>query len=153
MKTRWKSRGVSMALYAMFIAFVGVPLIAATVDITRVWLKRAELTNALEAACSAYANTPDTDAFINQGRTVLGAKARGEGYRLFGYNIPEAGSLTGMSYVTDEEGGPFPPVITAQCSGTASIRPIVFIGLLSFDLEKTVAVKAKFGTVTNFPGK
>ena len=45
--------GATMALYAMFIAFVGVPLLGVTVDISRVWVKKAELSNAVEAACSA----------------------------------------------------------------------------------------------------
>jgi hypothetical protein len=144
-----RSRGVSMALYAMFLAFVGVPLLGATVDVTRVWLKKAELANAVEAACSAYANTPDTGVFKSSGNAVLGAKAQGEGYRLFGYNMPTGGSLTNMSYDVEEE-SPTLKLIVATCSGSATIRPIVLAGLVSFEVRKTVQVKAKFGTTANW---
>jgi hypothetical protein len=141
-------RGAAMALYAMFIATVGVPLLAATVDVSRVWVKKAELANAVEAACSAYANTPDARAFLDEGRTVLGAKARGEGLRLFGYNMPQGGALTGMSYTV--EVSTQLSLVTASCSGTASIRPVIFAGLASFELRKTVTVKAKYGTPVNW---
>ena len=141
-------RGASMALYAVFIATVGVPLLAATVDLSRVWVKKAELANAVEAACSAYANTPDAKVFLEQGRTVLGAEARSEGMRLFGYNMPEGGALTGMTYAMEESAGL--AQVTATCSGSASIRPVIFAGIYSFELRKTVTVKAKYGTPGNW---
>jgi hypothetical protein len=141
-------RGAAMALYAMFIATVGVPLLAATVDISRMWVKKAELANAVEAACSAYANTPDARAFLTGGETVLGAEARSEGRRLFGYNMPRGGALTGMSYTVQKS--PTLALVTATCSGTASVRPVIFAGLASFELRKTVSVKAKYGSPVNW---
>jgi hypothetical protein len=94
---RRNPRGIAMSLYAAFIGLVGVPLLALAVDGTRVWLKKAELANAVEAACSAYANTPDPSAFKKKGVLELGSKARAEGYRFFGYHIPEGGQLTELT--------------------------------------------------------
>lgn len=148
MKKMPRCRGAAMALYAMFIGLVGVPLLAATVDISRVWVKKAELANAVEAACSAYANSPDTQAFLDSGKTVLGVEARSEGHRLFGYNLPDGGALTGMSYVVEETTNL--TLVTATCSGTTSIRPVIFAGIASFEIKKTVTVKAKFGTPSNW---
>ncbi|MBN1439747.1 MAG: hypothetical protein JW929_10085 [Anaerolineales bacterium] len=140
---RMRSRGAAMALYAAFIGLVGVPLLAATVDVTRVWLKKAELSNALEAACSAYANTPDLAAFKNRGALELGSEARAEGYRFFGYNISEGGQLTEMTYFPGPQDN---GVYIARCSGRISVRPIIFAGIASFDLVKTVTVKVKFAS-------
>jgi hypothetical protein len=149
MRRMRRFRGATMALYAMFIGFVGVPLLGVTVDLTRVWVTKAELTNAVEAACSAYANTPDVDAFMEGKGVNLGPKARSEGYRLFGYNNPKGGSLTNMSFVVNEEPAGF-TLVAATCSGTATVRPMIFAGVVSFNVVKTVTVKAKFGTSTNW---
>ena len=138
-----KARGISMALYAAFIGLVGVPLLAATVDVTRVWIKKAELANAVEAACSAYANTPDKHAFKQTGEFVLGGEARAEGYRFFGYNMPEGGELTEMTLIPGNQDD---YTYIARCSGHASVRPMIFAGVASFELVKTVAVKVKFSS-------
>jgi hypothetical protein len=148
MNMRRKARGSAMALYAMFIGTVCVPLLAATVDISRMWVKQAELANAVEAACSAYVNTPDTAVFIESGRTVLGAEARSEGRRLFGYNMPSGGALTGMSFAVEETPGL--ALVTATCSGRAGIRPVILAGLAEITVAKTVTVKAKYGSPANW---
>jgi hypothetical protein len=142
-----KERGVAMALYAAFIGLVGVPLLGATVDLTQVWLKKAELANAVEAACSAYANTPDKAEFRQTGRLVLGAEARAEGYRFFGYNIPEGGELTELAYYPSNQND---YTYVARCSGHMSVRPIIFAGIASFELRKTVTVKVKFADPTRW---
>jgi hypothetical protein len=149
MRGRMKTRGVSMALYAMFIAFVGVPLLGATVDVTRVWLKKAELDNAVKSACSAYANSADLRKFKSDGILELGAEARAEGYRFFGYNIPQGAELASMDYSVSAE-NEF--VIIASCSGHASVKPIVFGGLASFEIVRSTTVKVKFGTTANWAG-
>ncbi len=133
-----------MALYAMFIGLVGMPLLAATVDVTRVWLKKAQLANAVEAACSAYANTPDKRVFKNTGVFLLGGEAREEGYRFFSYNIPEGGELTEMTYFPSNQND---YTYIARCSGHMSVRPIIFAGIASFELVKTVTVKVKYATI------
>jgi hypothetical protein len=133
-----------MGLYAMFIVSVGVPLLAATVDISRLWLKRAQLTTAVESACSAYANSANLQTLMDTGTIKLEEDARREGYRLFSYNMPSGGELTGMTYTTSVELGY--PVITAVCTGRASIRPLVLVGAVSYDIEKSVTVKIKLGS-------
>ncbi|MBN2084213.1 MAG: hypothetical protein JW748_03245 [Anaerolineales bacterium] len=148
MKRTRRSGGV-MALYAAFIGLVGVPLMALTVDGTRIWLKKAELANAVEAACSAYANTPDMQAFQDGQGVRLAPEARSEGIRLFSYNIPEGGSLTNMAY-TVEDKGPFLKMVTATCTGRASVRLMLTGGSISINLVNTVTVKAKFGTTSNW---
>jgi hypothetical protein len=150
-KRTGKTRGGVMALYAAFIGLVCVPLLAVTVDGTRIWLKKAELANAVEAACSAYANTPDVQAFQDGKGVRLGDGARGEGLRLFGYNMPEGGSLTNMAYTVDDR-GPFLKMVTATCTGRASLRLMIIGGQVSINLVKTVTVKAKFGTTLNWGG-
>jgi hypothetical protein len=142
-----KERGVAMSLYAAFIGLVGVPLLGATVDLTQVWLKKAELANAVEAACSAYANTPDLWAFKNRGELELGGEARAEAYRFFGYNIPEGAELTELTYYP---GGGNEFTYVARCSGHMSVRPIVLAGLISFELRKTVTVKLKYADPTGW---
>jgi hypothetical protein len=144
---RRKERGVAMALYAAFIALVGVPLLGATVDLTQVWLKKAELANAVEAACSAYVGAPDLWAFKNRGELELGAEARAEGYRFFGYNIPEGGELTEMTYYPSDQND---YTYIARCSGHMSVRPIILAGLVSFELRKTVTVKVKFASTNRW---
>jgi hypothetical protein len=124
-------------------AWSGVPLLAATVDLTRVWLKKAELANAVEAACSAYANTPDKGHFKQTGEFRLGTEARAEGYRFFGYNVPKDGELTELTYFPSNQNG---YTYIARCSGSVTIRPIIFAGIASFELRKTVTVKVKFAS-------
>jgi hypothetical protein len=140
-----------MALYAVFLALVGLPLLIATVDISRVWVRRAQLANAVEAACAAYAHAPDMDA-LKMGKDIeLEGKARSEGFRIFAYNIPEGGTLTSMTFIVRQVGDdPDSAVITATCSGRADFRPMILAGFVSFDLRKTVTVKAKFGSTTNW---
>ena len=137
---RRRARGVSMALYASFIGLVGIPLLAATVDVTRVWIKKAELANAVEAACSAYANTPEKRLFKQTGEFHLGGEAQAEGYLFFGYNISEGGELTEMTYYPSNQDD---YTYIARCSGRASVRPMIFAGVASFELVKTVTVKVK----------
>jgi hypothetical protein len=149
MKRFRRYAGATMALYAMFIAFVGVPLLGVTVDITRVWLKKAELANAVEAACSAYVNTPDVTAFEEGQGIKPGPDARGEGYLIFSYNMPDGGELTNMQFEVKDD-GKGSTVAISTCSGRATIRPIVFAGVASFEVVKTVTVKAKYGTSTNW---
>jgi hypothetical protein len=148
MSGRRRYRGTTMALFAMFIATVVVPLLGATVDISRVWLQKAKLANAVEAACAAYANTPDLDVFTEGGGAILGTKARAQGYRLFGYNMPEGGALTSMGFAAKQESSTM--IVTATCVGTAEIRPMIFVGMASFVMRKSVTVKAKYATATNW---
>jgi hypothetical protein len=101
----------------------------------------------VEAACSAYANTPDLRAFKNRGVFELGAKARAEGYRFFGCNIPEGGELTEMTYYPSHQNE---YTYIARCSGRMSVRPIIFAGIASFELRKTVTVKVKFSSTTRW---
>lgn len=140
-------RASTMGLYAMFIAFVGVPLLAATADMSIVWLRRAELSNAVDAACSAYAHTPDIPEYRRHKVLRLGPEARSEGYKYFGMNMTKDGALTGMRYSVSPT---FPDTVIATCTGSASVRPIVFVGFASFDISHTSTVKAKFGTSTNW---
>jgi uncharacterized membrane protein len=65
--------------------------------------------------------------------------------------MPTGGSLTDMSYTVGEENANL-QLIVATCSGSATIRPIVLAGLVSFEVRKTVQVKAKFGTTANWGG-
>jgi hypothetical protein len=149
MRGRMKNRGVSMALYAMFLAFVGVPLLGATVDVTRVWLAKAELANAVQAACSAYANSADLWTFKNQETLKLGAEARAEGYRFFGYNIPKGATLDSMEYAVSPDYINSNTII-ASCRGSMDFKPVILAGLVSIKIEKSTTVKVKFATTANW---
>jgi hypothetical protein len=146
-----RRRGSAMALYALFIAFVGVPLVVATADVTRLWLKRAQLAGAVEAACSAYVNAPDMTSFRDGGPVKLGVEARNEGYRYFSLNMPD-GILTGLSYTVKGD-SPMYQVVTAFCSGQAFIRPLAFMGLVKLEISQSTMVKAKFGIPMNWPNR
>jgi hypothetical protein len=146
-----RRRGSAMALYALFIAFVGVPLIVATVDITRLWLKRAQLAGAVEAACSAYVNAPDIPAYRGEGIVKLGADARNEGWRYFADNMTD-GVLTDLSYTVEEDNSGN-QVVVAFCSGEAFIKPLAFMGFVTLEVTQSTTVKAKYGTATNWPKK
>jgi hypothetical protein len=148
---RPRRRGSAMALYALFIAFVGVPLMVATVDVTRLWLKRAQLAGAVEAACSAYANTPDVREYREKDSVKLGADARSEGWRYFAANMPD-GTLTDLSYTVEEDNSNN-SVVVAYCRGEAFIKPLAFMGFVTLRVSQTTTVKAKYGTSTNWPSQ
>jgi hypothetical protein len=140
-------RGGAMALYAMFLALVGLPLLVATVDASRVWVRRAELANAVEAACAAYAHLPDEGIFLREGKLKLEGEARSEGYRIFAYNLPEGGALTGMSYRVSER---FSDTIIAMCAGEADFRPMILAEAASFHFTYSTTVKVKYGSAGNW---
>ncbi len=60
-------RGYSMAWWAVILATVFVPLLALSIDITRLLYVRTRLQTALDAACEAAANTADVRAFREAG--------------------------------------------------------------------------------------
>ena len=75
---RWqKEHGYSMAFWAMFIAFVAVPMMALLWDASRYMDLRGELQMAADAAAVAAAQDADVPHFRQTGEVRLGAGATG----------------------------------------------------------------------------
>jgi Flp pilus assembly protein TadG len=135
-------RGATMALYAAFLALVGIPLMALTVDVTRVYLANVRLRNATAAGCEAYVRSLDTKKFIEKGETDFSSDAAGNAYEVFGQSAPQGSTLEVVPTVKNGRA-------VALCTGKNSLRPIVFL-LPSYKLSSKAAAKADFATTRNW---
>lgn len=59
--------GYSMAMYAILLAVVGIPLMSLSIDITRLMYARTHLQAAVDAACEAGAQALDVPTFLQKG--------------------------------------------------------------------------------------
>ena len=112
-----------MAWWAMVMAFILAPLMSLVVDVTRLLLARADLQQAVDAACEAAALAGDTPYFNATGAQRIDAGlAASYAVQAFAAATVEAGarlvqpSLTAVSVVGPTE---------VACEATASLQPII----------------------------
>jgi hypothetical protein len=150
-----KSRANSMALYAVFLVTVGLPLLAVGVDVSRVELMRVKLRNATEAACQAYANSLDIHEFQFDNELVFT-----EGYananKVFYLALGRSGAFGAVEERDTVApvtigGGKTVKTIVIRCTGTGFVEAMIpFVG--NYAVGETASAKTKFTTV-EIPGK
>jgi|FaiFalDrversion3_1042247.scaffolds.fasta_scaffold13028_2 uncharacterized membrane protein len=87
-----RERGYSMAWWAVILATVFVPLLALSIDITRLLYVRVRVQAASDAACEAAANTADIPAWREAGiRRIDPGKAAANAAYAFYRTVAEAG--------------------------------------------------------------
>jgi hypothetical protein len=124
-----------MALYAAFILFVGVPLMALTWDIGRLRAAKAKLSVAAEAGCAAFVSLPNADAWITGGESQFNPNAATAALGVF-YNSAPPGSTL---FITPTIGPGF--LMKAHCTATTTLHPFIDLGL--GDYSATVYADAK----------
>jgi hypothetical protein len=134
--------GVSMALYASFLALVGVPLLALTVDVTRAYLANTRLRNATSTGCESYVRSLDTKKFVEKGETDFSSQAGGNALEVFAQSAPPGSSLEIVPTVKNGRA-------VAICTGKNALRPIIPI-LPVYNLSSQAAAKADFATTKNW---
>jgi hypothetical protein len=75
--------GSTMALYATFLALVGIPLLALNIDVARVYVGKARLRSATQAACQAYSTMLDYKNFQTSDTWGFESNAMSEANRVF----------------------------------------------------------------------
>jgi hypothetical protein len=144
---RLRAKGNSMALYAGFLAIVGVPLLTLTGDVTRAWASYIKLTNATEAACNAYANTLDIEHFQKTEETRAGPKALSMAYQSFFGGAPSGASVFITSGAEESTKNPGKYFLVARCTGRYS-----FAGFFRpYSMTHFSMAQARFGTIENWP--
>lgn len=82
MRNQHREQGFSMAFFALFMAFIAIPLTAVAVDLTRyVWV-RSVLQRAADAAAESAALEADIACFQATGETRFNANALPEAIRM-----------------------------------------------------------------------
>jgi hypothetical protein len=130
-----RTRGSTMAFYAMFILIVGVPLMALTLDIGRLRAAQAKLSVAAEAGCAAYVNLVDADLWSSGGPAQFNPNAQIAAIGAF-YNTAPPGSTL---FITPLKGPG--DLLKAHCTATTTLRPFIDLGL--GDYHTTVSADAK----------
>jgi hypothetical protein len=139
-----KRRGNSMALYAMFLVTVGIPMLAVGVDVARVKYAGIRLANSTQAACQAYANSLDIRAFREDNEYKF-TKGFENAYITFHRVMPPAASFS-----WSVEKGPAAGVTNVEkyiirCSGSMTVRAILpFYG--DYFITANATAKTKFST-------
>jgi len=117
-----RQRGYAMAWWAVILATVFVPLLALSIDITRLLYVRTRLQTALDAACEAAANTADIRAFRESGvRRIDPGPAGANALYAFHNTAAEAGivrfrpALTRLQIAGD----------TASCGAEAEVESFI----------------------------
>jgi hypothetical protein len=137
-----RTRGTTMALYAAFILFVGVPLMALTWDIGRLRAAKTKLSNAAEAGCAAYVNLVDADSWIfTQGAPKFAPNAATVALSVFYASAPPGSIL----FITPSIGPG--NLMKAQCTANTTVHPFIDLGL--GDYSATVYADAKAEWVSN----
>jgi uncharacterized membrane protein len=115
--------GYSMALYAVLLAVVGIPLMSLSIDITRLMYARTHLQAAVDAACEAGAQALDVPTFLQTGlRQIDYGVAVGNASREFYSTVSstslmrEGAHLTGVWLVSPT---------SLECTGVVQVSPMV----------------------------
>lgn len=138
-----------MALYAAFLVTVGLPLLALGVDVSRVELMRVKLRAATTAACQAYANSLDVQAFIFNGKIEISDK-EGSAQRVFSGALGKSGTFGAVVERNSSADFELPDgtkveKIVIRCFGTGFVEAMIpFIG--NYGISETATVKTKFST-------
>lgn len=144
---RKRIHGSTMALYATFLALVGIPLLALNIDVARVYVAKARLRSATQAACQAYGGMLDRDYFRNYGRWRFKGDAMGMAYTVF-FSSMRSGSISikaSMKNVSAPD-----QYFLVECRGSAVVSPILWVGISFYNQTQYAQVKAKFSTTENW---
>jgi hypothetical protein len=118
-----RARGNTMALYAAFILFVGVPLMAFTVDVSRLRAAQVKLMAATEAGCAAYANSVNADVWITGGQYQFASNAQVSAVSVFYLTAPPNSWLN----IAPDIGNGLP--MQAHCIGGTTVYPFIDMGI------------------------
>jgi hypothetical protein len=131
-----------MALYAMFLVTVGVPLLAVGVDVARVKYTGLQLANATQAACQAYANSLDIKTF-RETKELKFTNGYWNAYNnVFRRMMPGTATFFPAEIRRSDAGI---DKIEIVCMGSADIRPIIpLVG--NYHVSASASAKTKFST-------
>ena len=138
-----------MALYATFLALVGIPLLALNIDVARVYVNRARLRSATQAACQAYGTMLDYKHFRDSDRWRFDSTAMSTANRIFYGSVPSGGSVS-ISATQKSSSDPNQHIYVVGCRGRLIVSPIMWVGVSYYNLTQYVQVKVKFATSDNW---
>lgn len=116
-------RGYSMALYAVILATVGIPLMSLSVDITRLMYARTHLQAAVDAACEAGAQALDVPTFQTTGvRQIDYALALSYALREFHTTVSSTSLMRSGAHLSAVQ---LVSPTVLSCSGTVQVDPMV----------------------------
>jgi hypothetical protein len=144
---RTRSRGSTMALYATFLAMVGVPLLALNIDVARVYVAKARLRNATQAACQAYGSMLDYQYFRENGQWRFKGDAMGMAYNVF-FRSMRSGSIS--INAVQKNVGSKDQYYLVECRGSSIVSPLMWVGVSFYNQTQYVQVKAKYSTTENW---
>jgi hypothetical protein len=142
-----RTKGNTMALYACFIALVGVPLMMMCGDVTRAYAARIRLVNATEAACEAYANTLDVENFQETLETRVDDKALGIAWTFFAQGAPRGAYISFTNRTMPSEKNAGKEILVAQCRGGYVLKGI----FQDYGMSHFASAQSRFGTTRNWP--
>jgi hypothetical protein len=144
---RRRYRGNTMALYAMFLVTVGVPILGLAVDMSRGWLYDVQLREATTAFCESYAHSIDIQYFRDNGLF----KFRSDAYDTAAQNLARSSPLGAQVAVASKISGMGDNrVVTVWCTGTVWMNPILAIFSGPIKIVENATSKAKMGTTKNW---
>jgi hypothetical protein len=142
--------GSTMALYATFLALVGIPLLALNIDVARVYVGKARLRSATQAACQAYATMLDTSSYRDNDEWKFEGTAMNEAYRAFYLTLPSGGSIS-LNAVEKQSADPNNHIYLIECRGRLIVSALLWVGRSYYNLNQFAQVKVKFATTRNWP--
>jgi hypothetical protein len=140
-----------MALYAVFLFTVGMPLLMLGVDVSRVELMRVKLRAATTAACQAYANSLDPHVFIFEDRIEFTQKYP-TANDVFTFAMGNSGTFgavvernSAADVLIDAKTGTMAEKVVIRCFGNGFVSAMIpFLG--NYAISETATVKTKFST-------
>jgi hypothetical protein len=136
-----------MALYATFLVLVGIPLLALNIDVARVYVAKARLRNATQAACQAYGGMLDYEYFRTFGGWRFKSGAMGIAYNVF-FSSMRSGSIS--INAVQKNVGSVNQYYLVECRGSSIVSPILWVGVSFYNQTQYAQVKAKFSTTENW---
>jgi hypothetical protein len=136
-----------MAFYAAFLVTVGMPLMALTVDASRVMVMKVRLREATQAACQAYGTMLDYKAFQYNEVWKFKNTAMQEAYRAFYLALPSGGSI---SISATEKSSGIDHIYVVECRGRLIVSALLRVGRSYYNLNQYAQVKVKFATTENW---
>jgi hypothetical protein len=137
-----------MALYATFLALVGVPLLALNIDVARVYVAKARLRSATQAACQAYGGMLDFGHFRDSNGWRFKPGALSMAHRVFNGSAPTGGQIT--IGTAQKNVGATDQYILIECRGESTIYPLMWVGVSAYKQTQYAQVKVKFSTTENW---
>jgi hypothetical protein len=136
-----------MALYATFLALVGIPLLALNIDVARVYVGKARLRSATQAACQAYGGMLDYEFFQGSNGWRFKGDAMGMAYNVF-FTSMRSGSIS--INAVQKNVGTDDQFYLVECRGSSIVSPLMWVGVSFYNQTQYVQVKTKFSTTTNW---